>query len=80
MLVRTLPILTLAAMLSFTGSTALADDCGNCPEEEYDSGEEDEEDEDEKGCSHIMMPQNLAVMGVGLLLFVVGTRRGSPQD
>ena len=79
MLAYRLMLVTLAAWLAMGPSTAVADDGGPGPGEE-DSGEEDDKDDDDKGCAHVMMPHNLAVLGAGVVLFVVASRRGAPKD
>ena len=76
MLLHRLTAITLIAFLTLAGSTVLADDGGPPPE---DTGEE-EADDDDKGCAHVMMPHNLAVLGAGIVLFVVASRRGAPRD
>ena len=86
MVTRRLMMVALATLLTLSTATAHADSAGTTPpppedtgDEEDDNDEEDEE-EDEKGCAHVAGPQNLAVFGAGILLFVVASRRGRQTD
>ena len=83
MVTRRLMMVALATLLTLSTATAHADSAGTTPPPPEDTGDEEDdsdEEEDEKGCAHVAGPQNLAVFGAGMLLFVVASRRGRQTD
>ena len=76
-------LIPLSLAFGLMATPALADDAGvgTTPPEETDSGDDAQEDEEEeeKGCAHVAVPHNLAILGAGLLLFVAASRRRAPR-
>ena len=69
---------TLPAVADMSGTTWPEEEEEEAEAEDEDADEAEDEatdDEEEKGCSHVLRPHNLAVVGAGLLVFTVVARR-----